>query len=399
MNYGSLRDYYTDIGYKRLSATEVDLNTSNGHEFQGVNRFRQLFGIERREIQATIHYLSDSEDENSITQSGTLSWYDSRENDDSRSAEYRLYYPAELTIVQNHAEPGDLIISAQKTDGSVDILIAQTGSTWEQQLSWLFAIDEDQAGSGYTTREIAEQGSLDFGAQTIIERLGIELKTDSDDYLDEILHRFSHAFPTTRIFSDYARSTTQQNAVDDPDGSLIAWLEREEMLFRIMEKYLIAERLKQGFEDDVDSFISFSLSVQNRRKSRAGQSLENHLEQIFIDNKITYSRGAVTENRSKPDFMFPDIEAYHDDSFPAENLTMLGAKTTCKDRWRQVLTEAKRIKTKHLCTVEPGISGTQTEEMRANRLQLVVPQQLHITFSRKQQAWLLNIAEFTGTLR
>ncbi|MFN2369176.1 MAG: type II restriction endonuclease [Desulfurivibrionaceae bacterium] len=48
----------------------------------------------------------------------------------------------------------------------------------------------------------------------------------------------------------------------------MAWMEREEILFRTMEKHLIGERLSQGFDGDVDSFISFSLSVQNRRKSR-----------------------------------------------------------------------------------------------------------------------------------
>ena len=37
---------------------------------------------------------------------------------------------------------------------------------------------------------------------------------------------------------------------------------------------------------NVDGFIGFSLSVQNRRKSRAGYSLENHLAQIFEDTFI-----------------------------------------------------------------------------------------------------------------
>ncbi|MBQ6968384.1 MAG: hypothetical protein IJP84_10855 [Lachnospiraceae bacterium] len=33
---------------------------------------------------------------------------------------------------------------------------------------------------------------------------------------------------------------------------------------------------------DSSAFIKFSLSVNNRRKSRAGLSLENHLEALFI---------------------------------------------------------------------------------------------------------------------
>ena len=55
-------------------------------------------------------------------------------------------------------------------------------------------------------------------------------------------------------------------------------------------------------------------------------------------------------------------------------LTMLGAKSTCKDRWRQVLAEAEKISRKHLLTLEPGISEPQTHQMEASSLQLVVPQ-------------------------
>ncbi len=394
MNYGSLKDYYTGIGYKRLSATEVDLNTSHGHEFQGVNAFKTLFGTERCDINATIHYLSDQGNEETISQNGILSWYDARENNPQRSAEFRLYYPAELNIVQNNAEPDDLIIGAKRTDGSVDILIVQAGSTWEQQLLWLFAIEEEKTTNGYTTRNIPEQGALDFGSQTIIERLGIELKLSDDNYLDDLLNTFGNAFPATRIFSEYARNTTKQNSREEPDNTLIAWLQQEEMLFRLLEKHLISERLRQGFEDDVDAFISYSLSVQNRRKSRAGQSLENHLEQLFIDHNIRYSRGKVTENKAKPDFLFPGIEEYKDSHYPEKRLTMLGAKTTCKDRWRQVLPEAKRIKHKHLCTVEPGISEAQTNEMQHHDLQLVIPQGLFMTFTGEQQKWLMDIKGF-----
>lgn len=54
----------------------------------------------------------------------------------------------------------------------------------------------------------------------------------------------------------------------------MTWMEREEILFRTIERYLIADRLSNGFAGevnagvDVDGFLSFSLSIQNRRKSR-----------------------------------------------------------------------------------------------------------------------------------
>jgi len=144
----------------------------------------------------------------------------------------------------------------------------------------------------------------------------------------------------------------------------------------------------------VDGFLAFSLSVQNRRKARAGQSLENHLEALFAARGILFGRGVETENRNKPDFLFPGAAAYRDPAFPDNRLTMLGAKSTCKDRWRQVLSEAARIEDKHLLTLEPGISENQTDEMRAKRLKLVLPSRLHRTYRPAQQGWLMSLAGF-----
>lgn len=191
--------------------------------------------------------------------------------------------------------------------------------------------------------------------------------------------------------------------LDDPDHALIRWMEHEENLFKRLERHIVAERLKDGFNvgdvTDIDGFIKFSLSVHNRRKSRVGYALENHLEEIFKIHGVTYSRNKVTENRSKPDFLFPDIGLYHDPQFPASHLTMLGVKSTCKDRWRQVLAEAGRIEEKHLFTLEPSISENQTVEMQENNLQLVLPKQLHETYKPHQQEWLMDLFSFVDLVR
>jgi hypothetical protein len=85
---------------------------------------------------------------------------------------------------------------------------------------------------------------------------------------------------------------------------------------------------------------------------------------------------------------------YQDPGFPADQLTMLGAKSTLKDRWRQVLSEAERVQIKHLLTLEPGVSEKQTDEMRAKRLQLVVPSGLHATYKPPQRLWLMGVLDF-----
>ena len=65
--------------------------------------------------------------------------------------------------------------------------------------------------------------------------------------------------------------------------------------------------LKNGFHDDIDLFIKVSLSIHNRRKSRAGHAFENHLDVIFKNNGLIYDKGAKTERNNKPDFLFPGI--------------------------------------------------------------------------------------------
>ena len=136
------------------------------------------------------------------------------------------------------------------------------------------------------------------------------------------------------------------------------------------------------------------MSVHNRRKSRAGFALENHVEKIFKDNNVKYTKHGITENKIKPDFIFPSIESYHNPDYPADKLTILGVKSTCKDRWRQVLSEAEKIKSKHLLTLEPGISRDQLNEMKSQILQLVVPAQIQPTYSAKERAWLINLSQF-----
>jgi hypothetical protein len=179
----------------------------------------------------------------------------------------------------------------------------------------------------------------------------------------------------------------------------MAWMDREEILFRTLEKYLLADRLTEGFQDDIEGFLEFSKSVQNRRKSRVGFALENHVEVILSSSQIRYSRAALTEARCRPDFLFPGVDHYRDQSFDPSLLTMLGVKSTCKDRWRQVLAEALRIPRKHLLTLETAISTHQTDEMQSQSLHLVVPRSLHETYNATQRPWLLDLMTFIGMLR
>lgn len=428
MKPGYLSEYFEGVAAKRLSAVEADETRSNQHEYHATKKVQSLLGSpeEKTRIPARFLYLTD-DDPDPIVEDAFLTLYNCRKGK-PRAPEYHLYFPT--TNVSLNASEGDLLVIAKKRDDSLLVIIAENGSSIGRQIEWLFGFT-DLAHPGFSVKSEleTEQNRIEFASRFILENIGIAVETSEDTYLDEMLKRFGGRFPTTREFSAYARSTLKDlSPQDQPDLVLMTWMEREEILFRTLERYLIADRLSVGFIStpknvispagfpchsdnaldkikkitngvDVDSFISFSLSVQNRRKSRVGLALENHLELLFEANGLRYTRTAVTENKAKPDFLFPGVTEYRNPAFNPLRLTMLGVKSTCKDRWRQVLAEADRVNDKHLLTLETAISTHQTDEMAAKRLQLVLPRSLHQTYTPAQQEWLMDVADFTKLVR
>jgi hypothetical protein len=394
MKAGYLSEFFAGVAMKTLSAVEADAARSNQHEYNGDRGLLTVFGKTeiKQYFQALYVYLSDSDDE-PVVAKGTLTWYDARLKHPTRT-EHRMYFPT--TPVSMCAAAGDLLVVAQRPDNSVLVLIVQGGSTIASQVQWLFSVQLTHKGFSVREELETEQDRIQFASAFILELLGIEQTPPAgDNYLDAMLARFDGKLPATNIFSDYARETVRElDPIVDPDAALLGWMDREEILFRTMEKHLLGDRLQRGFVDDVDGFLAFSLQVQNRRKSRSGHALENHLEMIFRANGIRYQRGAATEGKTKPDFLFPGSGEYKDPNYDASLLTMLAAKTTCKDRWRQILAEAKRIDTKHLLTLEAAISPAQTSQMQEHNVRLVIPRGLHSTFTAAQQESLLDVVSF-----
>lgn len=389
-----LTDFFVGVAAKRLRPVEADPNTSNQHEFNGINTFRSIFKDERRRFETVFLYLTDEDDP--IRSTGQTTWYDSRENQPNRSSEYRLYFPA--TDVSEKFRTDDLLIIALRPDGSLLVLATPQGSSIGDQLLWLFGLESPNGKS--IVRDAPEiDRDVDFVVRWVLDAIEIEAAPPPVDE-DILIKRFGHNLPDTKSFSAFAREQAPDcDPIGSPDAALMTWLETEERFFRAFERVLVADRLRHGFilpdeTVDVDGFVAFSLSVQNRRKSRAGHSLENHLEMIFSHSRLVFKRGATTEGRSRPDFLFPGSDQYLDTTFPTDRLSVLGAKATCKDRWRQVLGEADRIQTKHLLTLEPSISSFQTDEMQSRSVQLVLPLGLHSTYSKEQQAWLWTVKRF-----
>lgn len=396
---GYLKEYFQGVAAKKLSNVELVSANSNQHEFNGVTALKSIFGSNYCKFAADFLYINDDD---SYRDEGYVTWYDSRKNHPTRS-EYRLYYST--STVMKKAQEGDSIFVCLKQDETILCIIAGHNTSITNQLYWLFNLEEAGEKNFVPNTELnTNSENLEFAVRTILEQIGIEYRDDEQELLENVIEKFNGVFPKTALFSEYARSLVHNvDPIQSPDKALVQWVDQEEKMFFSLEKYIISERLKKGFVGDkgidTDAFIGFALSVINRRKSRAGYSLENHLSCLFDENGVHYSHAPVTENKSKPDFLFPNIEFYRESSFPENKLTILGVKSTCKDRWRQVLAEADRISRKHLLTLEPAISTYQTDEMISKSLQLVVPEPIQKTYTCGQQKWLFSVRDFIAEVK
>lgn len=234
----------------------------------------------------------------------------------------------------------------------------------------------------------------------LIDVSGIVLPDDKiAQLLLEFVNRFN-SFPETKTMATGARycfnrayNIADEALISSPDEILLNWVDTEYRLFRLMEEKVYAEVMTKPFVS-IDAFVQMANEVLNRRKSRAGKSLEHHLADIFTHNKLIFEEQAITEENKKPDFLFPNATCYHNLQFPADDLIVLGAKTTCKDRWRQVLTEADRVDVKYLFTLQQGISKNQLLEMKDSQLKLVVPRKYIGSFPEDFQSDISSLQDF-----
>ena len=240
----------------------------------------------------------------------------------------------------------------------------------------------------------------------IIETKGVSSESREKQEIDAFINSLKDDFPASFEMSRAAQMihlkvyADEINLLANPDKILLDWTDEEYRLFRALEYSRYGDTVSRGF-GSVDDFIILANQVLNRRKSRAGKSLEHHLGAIFDANQIRYTAQGVTEGNKKPDFIFPSIEDYHNPVFSVQNLCTLAAKTTCKDRWRQVLNEADRLRdgNKFLCTMQRGISSAQLDEMQSEKVILVVPKPYIAEYPRDRQDRIWTIRRFIEYIR
>jgi len=227
---------------------------------------------------------------------------------------------------------------------------------------------------------------------------GSTTPTQADCWLAprEIPPEWLTTFPTGMELIDKAIGLRPDLSLG-PDDRLLSRRDCEFELFLSVEEAVELPAIKDGF-NSMDEFIAQAQTILQRRKSRSGRSLELHVHKIFTEEGLRenqdFAHQQEAEPGRRPDFLFPSADAYKDMAFPEERLRMLAVKTTCKDRWRQILNEADRIKRKHLLTLQEGVSEEQFREMKDAGVQLVSPTPLIAKFPTSVRPHLETLDHF-----
>jgi hypothetical protein len=391
-----LNQLFSSVAIKQLVSVDLPNNGSNQHEINGVIALHDFFQTtdDIKNIPINWFYFSDNGDP--VSSKGIISFYDARRNH-TRRTEWRLYYSSDFI---NHAKVGDYFILIHTTGNEyIGVLIDQS-SSWLYSIFNIFNIDARLFSNKFIiiSDEILIK-NLSIVERQFFEQLGCSELISGDEDIERVAnlemdYAIQHglSFPSTTRLATAGRSLVVEDQ-RDLDDLLLNWLEKETQLFYFLEKRLVETKLNVGFSS-VEDFVSYSLTVQNRRKSRRGLSLQNHLEALFIREQIRFEAQTITENKNKPDFIFPSSSAYHNDEYSSEKLVMLAAKSSCKDRWRQILTEANRIPQKHLCTLDQAISLDQFDEMHSKKVVLVIPHDIRKIYPNSIQNRIYSITDF-----
>jgi hypothetical protein len=361
-----------DWAVKRLSGNDTGI--TGGHQvglYLPKEFFERCFPeiCSREKLNPKSGFQQVSFPQQGLNVDGVVATYYNNKFFEGTRNEYRLTrWGGRSNPLQDSENTGAVIIFAFKKK-SAQVWIAENPEEEEQVESWLGCpVEPKQVILSWTDSEVS--GS------------GLSLPVE-----------WSHTFPSGAEIFRFVEQLIPYSSGITVDNLLMSRRQLEFEVFKLVESIHVLPYIRRGF-NDVEPFLKLANSVTNRRKSRSGKSLELGLESIFLAKQLQFDAQARTERKSQPDFLFPSLTRYKMAGKGAPDLVMLAAKTCCKDRWRQVLREADKIPTKHLFTLQEGVSEAQIAEMKEARVRLVVPSGNIRAFPQGERDWLINLDSF-----
>lgn len=409
---GRLTARFRAVGGKLLSRVEcAGEGTSNQHELNGVTALRSVLGDHRRTFSCTYVYFGEADTVSAEEVESSITWYDARENHPTRS-EYRLVYTSEASVMQN-AREGDFcwVLTTHDPDHLVLVVASSSGraaNALDRLLGTeLRAQEFDASGRvpGVRPEAVENTRGLDLTEVDVLEALGVEVSVDTA-ILDLLVERFGgREMPQVREFAAFCRDASggASRVPTDPDGVLTSWFDFTNTAYIAYERALLEPILTEEFQRgriDVDRFFELASRFKNRRFSRAGTTFEDHLGALFGLYGVRWHHPTSRlSDRSKPDFLFPGRVEFEDPMFPTDLLTLLGAKTTSKERWAQIVSEGARMTVRHFVTMDRQLSFDALVSMGGQNIVPVVPLPVQEVYDAGPRGKLLSVADFLSEVR
>jgi EcoRII C terminal len=368
------------VAAKLLSLVEVSAEASNQHEFNaGLLRKALHLPESRTAGRLDITYVTDDyADAEGESCRYTMS---NVRLDNPHRDEYHMYYSSRR--LQQLARAGDILVLTRSGD-STDLraLIVRTATELAAQVQGLLADDGVEVTSRFKAISARVRGSAAatfFGAaaeSSTIPSAEDFLKFAQKDFVKRALA--SGNIPSGKLMATEAGTMVDRMEMRPLDADLfLQWrLDAETTLFQHLEN-TIGQReldaLNRLGSLDFGDVAKLVLKRLQARRSRRGQSLQNHLAALLDLERIPYKEQCRTEHGERPDFIVPGCDQYRDAAFPAARLRMIACKSILRERWDQMLNEAARIPEKYLLTLDLGITDATIADVRRNEIRLFIP--------------------------
>ena len=375
---------------KRLSGNDTQATGSHqaGPYIPNRTAFQMLPELYAPDVdnpRVVLRLVSDSHDHEAVA---TIIWYNNRLRGGTRN-EIRM------TNLGGYRSP---LLDAENT-GAIAILLILDHPERREARYWVCrdSSEENVAEAAFGPIEPSVPWFSATSGAGVLGAAGVPSRPDCWLTLEQMPSEWREVFPTPQEVFDKAISLRSYQG-EPVDSRLVSRRACEYNVFQSAEYAFEMKDLQSGF-DSIDAFLSKAQRVLQRRKARSGRSLELQVRAILYEEQVPFKFQPRTEAGNRPDFVFPSQEAYDDSSHPSERLRMLAVKTTVKERWRQVLEEANRIPTKHLLTLQEGVSERQFAQMQDAGVRLVVPRTLHSKYPMPIRPQLMTVRDMLEDFR
>jgi hypothetical protein len=386
------------VAIKRLSAVEVDPASSHQREFHADRLGREL-GIDgdRAEGALTASYYPAAGD--AVVESSRYTYYQARKPPRS---EFRLYPRTSLFLTEAHA--GDLmLVFRSPADSEMHLVVAERGSRAEAEiLEAFFARD---------VPSLDRFRYVDSVGRSDAEQLGLALVAEPRSVSDVVTRHptYLHAvgggtYPSTTVMALSGREIADEAFGTElaPDEFLFLGLEAETQLYFAIESVLASRELAQltAAGADLTTVLAWSTARLNARKARRGRSLQRHIEALLEREGIPFSPECSTEAPPPVDVMVPGCSQYNDPAFSVDRLRAISCKSTLKERWQEIVGEARRVPVKYVVTLDEQLTDPVIEALQRAHVRPFMPARVLAGYDRRATRELLSsISELVADLR